>query len=445
MTSHCRRSLIAGLGTAALAACGGGGHDVDPTLVSGGGIADPGIDGEVNVFVIDEVTGDPIAGAMVHVGDLEGETDADGLFVAKGDALSGPTTITAMADDYVTATWVGANGANVTIPLDLQDEANNAVPQATLTGTIDGWADFTAPDGTIKVALVGFSASQDDNDPGNDIQQPPGDGNLCIADACDWSLVSRTGDVTLYAFLGGFDAATETIEITGFAYLGGVTVEDGEDQSGLDLTIADAGDLVDADISLPSAPSGTDTVDALIEVDLGAEGRILLPQTGDLVLRVPTTGVFPDATYNLLAIAQTTNGEEGPQSIRFERGVDPEDASLPTFLAVPTGFETDGTTFSFERAAEATVVTFGVQEADGTSWWAVAVFDDSTEVPLHEHLALPDGTLTYRVQMIEIPDLDVEDFSLDDVEDRVTAVSADSVTFTNSRAAASTPRRPEVR
>ena len=432
MTSHCLKSLLAGLGTAALAAaCGGGGHDVDPTLISGGGIADPGIDGEVNVYVVDEVTGDPIAGAMVHAGDLEGETDADGLFVAKGDSLSGPTTITAMADDYVTSTWVGANGANVTIPLNLQDEGNLAVPQATLTGSIQGWAGFTPPAGTVKVAFVGFSASQDDNDPGNDLQQPPGDGNVCVADTCDWSLLSRAGDLTLYAFLGGFDAATESIEVTGFAYRSGLTVEDGEDQSGIDLTIADAADLVDADISLPSAPSGTDLVDALIEVDLGVEGRILLPQTGDLILPVPTTGVFPGATHNLLAIAQTSAGEDGPQSVRFQRGVDPADASVSTFLPVPTGFETDGATFSFERSDEATVVTFGVQEADGTSWWEVAVFDDTVEVPLHEHVAFPDGTLTYRVQMIEIPDVDVEDFSLDDVEDRVTAVSADSVTFTN--------------
>ena len=37
----------------ALAACGGG-NDPDPTLIPGGGIADPDIDGEVNVFVIDE-------------------------------------------------------------------------------------------------------------------------------------------------------------------------------------------------------------------------------------------------------------------------------------------------------------------------------------------------------------------------------------------------------
>jgi hypothetical protein len=432
MTSHCLKSLLAGLGTAALAACGGGGHDVDPAIISGGGIADPGIDGEVNIYVIDEATGDPIQGAAVHAGDIEGETDADGLFVAKGDSLSGPTIITASAADYVTSTWVGANGANVTIPLDLQDDGNLSVPQATLEGSITGWESFTAPNGTIKAALIGASASQDDNDPGNEIVQPPGDPNICAGDVpCAWSLVSRTGDVTLFAFLGGFNPTTEAIEITDFAYLEGVTVEDGEDQTGLDLTIADTSDLLATDISLPSPPSGTDTIDAIVEVDLGAGGRLLLPQTGDLVLPVPGTGVFAEARYNVLAVAQTTNGEDGPQSIRLDRDADPEDHSVGTFLPIPTGFETDGTLFSFERVEGTQVAIFDIAEEDGTRWWSVAVFDDSTEVELGEHVALPDGTLSFRMQAFEAPDIDLEDFQIDAIEDLVTRISADVVEFTN--------------
>lgn len=432
MTSHCLKTLLTGLGTAALAACGGGGHDVDPAIISGGGISDPGIDGEVNVYVIDEATGDPIQGAEVQAGDVEGETDADGLFVAKGDSLSGPTIITAMAADHVTSTWVGANGANVTIPLDLQDDGNLSVPQARLEGTITGWASFTPPNGTIKAALVGVSASQDENDPGNDIVQPPGNMNVCAGDVpCSWSLVSRTGEVTVFAFLGGFNPSTEAIEITDFAYLEGVTVADGEDQTGVDLTIADAADLITTNISLPSPPTGTDTVDAIVEVDLGAGGRLLLPQTGDLQLPVPGTGVFAEARYHLLAIAQTSNGEDGPQSIRLDRGVDIENASVGTFLAIPANFETDGALFSFEPVDGTAVTIFDVAEADGTRWWSVAVFDDSVEVALPEHVALPDGTLSYRVQGFEAPDIDLEDFQIDAIEDLVTRISADVVEFTN--------------
>jgi hypothetical protein len=188
---------------------------------------------------------------------------------------------------------------------------------------------------------------------------------------------------------------------------------------------------VTTDISLPSPPTGTDTIDAIVEVDLGAGGRLLLPQTGDLQLPVPGTGVFAEATYNVLAVAQTSNGEDGPQSIRFDRGVDVESHSVSTFLPVPVNFETDGTLFSFEPVEGTQVTIFDIAESDGTRWWSVAVFDDSTEVELHEHLAFPSGTLSYRVQGFEAPDIDLEDFQIDAIEDLVTRISADVVEFTN--------------
>jgi hypothetical protein len=434
MTSY-RSTLIAGLTTVALAACGGGGNDVDPTLIPGGGIANPGIDGEVNVYVIDEDTDDPIQGAMVHVGDVEGETDADGLFVATG--VSGPQVITAMIDGYVPSTWVGANGANVTIPLSEPTSDPGNIPRANLTGTIDGWASMQAPAAGALVAFIGVSASQDDDDPGNDIQQPTGNPppNSCVkltgqASDCDWSVISRTGQVAIFAFLGDMDA-NQNITVHGFAYETAVVVEDGVDQEGFSLTVADGADLLDADISLPSAPAGTDTIDAVVEVDLGADGRLLLPQTGDLVLPVPATTLFDGSSHNVFAVAQTASGEDGPQSIRMSRAVDVEAASIPTFLPIPADFETDGALFSLTPVEGATLMTFGVREADGTELWDVAIFDDSTEVPLHEHLSFPAGTLTYRVQAIEIPGIDLEDFTLDGVEDTVTGVAADSVTFTN--------------
>src|SRR5688572_7533928 len=95
------------------AACGGG-NDVDPRVIPGGGIGDGEIDGEVNVHVIDD-DDNPVDGATVRVGGTEAETDPDGLAVF-GD-VSGPQTITVVAGGFRTVVWVGANGANVTIPL----------------------------------------------------------------------------------------------------------------------------------------------------------------------------------------------------------------------------------------------------------------------------------------------------------------------------------------
>src|SRR6187431_155014 len=102
-----RRVSKAAMCALLVAGCGGG-NDVDPRVIPGGGVGDPGIDGEVNVYVIDDDTDEPIAGAAVHIGETEGETDDDGLYVATG--VSGPQTITVIADDYTTSTWFGADG-----------------------------------------------------------------------------------------------------------------------------------------------------------------------------------------------------------------------------------------------------------------------------------------------------------------------------------------------
>jgi len=432
-----KRLLLCSTLLTSLVACGGGssGGDVDPTLIPGGGIADPGLDGEANVYVIDEDTDAPIEGATVYVGSISGPTDASGLFVATG--VSGPQTITAVAAGHVPSTWVGVDGANVTIPLG-STAATTAIAQGTVTGTVAGWSTMTAPTGTALVALASYSWNDDDDDPANRIQQPTGDPapNTCVklplsTTPCLWSVLTRTGRMAMFAYIGNADTS-QNVEITGFAYRGNVQVSDGQTVDGVTLEVAAAGDLVAPDLTLPSAPTGTDTVEALIRMDLGADGRLLVPQTSALPLPVPKTSLFPGATYDLIGVAQTSAGAAGPQSLRLARGLDSvATASLSTFLALPTAIETDGTTFSFAAVAAATIHTFTVRDTSGDDAWAVAIFDDSVSVTRPDAITLPQGTLTFRVQAIEIPDLDVRDFVLDDVAATVTASAVDDVTFSN--------------
>src|SRR5262245_14224624 len=99
-------------------ACGGGSNSADPMLIPEGGVGSGRIDGKVNVYVIDSDTYAPINGATVYVGALSGSTDATGLHTFEDGSLSGPQTISATATGYAASTWIGANGANVTIPLD---------------------------------------------------------------------------------------------------------------------------------------------------------------------------------------------------------------------------------------------------------------------------------------------------------------------------------------
>src|ERR1051325_2158880 len=108
-----------------VAACGGSdsaqrpdgptGNRPPPRVIPGGGIGDGAIDGVVNLYVIDDATRDPIAGATVRVGGLDGSTADTGLFVA--DGVAGPQTISVRAGGYRSELWIAANGANCTVDL----------------------------------------------------------------------------------------------------------------------------------------------------------------------------------------------------------------------------------------------------------------------------------------------------------------------------------------
>ncbi len=448
MPSH--KTVLALMSAAALAAaCGDDGNDVDPELIPGGGVADPGIDGEVNVFVIDEVTGDPIAGAAVDVGatadlvDVEGETDADGLFVATG--VSGPQSITVVASGYVTGTWVGVDGANVTIPMDTNDVIDPAdVPQGTVSGTIEGWDAMQPPPGGAIIALIGYSSTHEDDDPANNIPTPgePAPNQCFKADGggatpCDFTVNTRIGSMAIYAMIGT-TVDFQTITITDFAYASGVAVDDNEDVTGITLEVADAADLViDPDIGLPSPPSGLDRVQALVAMDIGDDGRLLLPQDIQIApdvfisFPIPETSLFAGSSYDVIGIADTESPDDNAQSVGIVRGVtDIDGASVGTLLPLPGGLSTDGATFSFEAVTGASLHTFAVMDGADTVW-GVAVLDGSVEVPLAVAADLPTGSLTYTVQALEIPDLDLRDFAIDDVTDTVTRSSGDQTSFTN--------------
>jgi hypothetical protein len=119
--------------------------------------------------------------------------------------------------------------------------------------------------------------------------------------------------------------------------------------------------------------------------------------------------------------------------VRIDRGLESvAEASVGTFLALPTGVSTDGTTFSFDPVSGATLHLGSIDEGDDESdAWGIAFLDDSTEVTLPAAVSLPDGQLRFEVQAIEMPDFDPQDFSIDAIEDQVTRAAGDTVTFVN--------------
>lgn len=409
------------------AACGG--NDVDPRVIPGGGIGDGAIDGEVNVHIIDD-DDNPIDGATVRVGNTEQETDQDGLAVF-GD-VEGPQTITVVASGFRSTIWVGANGANVTIPI---TPLGTPTPDsATLSGSIPGWDTITVAVNHIKAALVFYSQTDDLGDEANNIQTPNNQ-NICgvVGTTCDWTVVTRTGDLTLIAAIidrdtkGTIGEGDDTTEIIGWATRSDVVVSDGVNQNGLTLAMVEAGNLENLTVDLGTPPAGLPELGAFIGVEVSEDEVIQLPlflQDDQGTLLAPKSTVFgAGATYRLTAIAQTTSGDDGAQSIVIRRGEAGPSLDAGEWLVPPTELDVTRERFSFQRVAGAKVHQVGYLTATDTVL-EVTLFDATNAFDLPSIIELPSGTLTARVGGIGA-DLDVTNFSLEEDDDLLFGIAAE--------------------
>src|SRR2546423_13252438 len=252
-----------------LAACS---NDVGPRMITGGGVGDGSIDGRLNIYIIDNITYAPLPGAMVAIGTKTATTDATGL-VTFND-LSGAQTVAVKADGYRMTVWQGANGANMTIPL----TASTTTPDsATLSGAITGWDTITVPTGHTKAGLVTYSQTDDLGNAANNLQTP-GMGNICTGIAtCNWTLVSRTGEVSVVAILVDRDNAKGTFTIIGYATKSALTVDKGVNQSGLALALVQTGDLQNVSIDLGTAPAGLTMTSAIVGIEVAKNEVVQLP------------------------------------------------------------------------------------------------------------------------------------------------------------------------
>jgi len=416
---------------AALAACGG--NDAEPRLIAGGGIGDGSIDGRVNVHVIDGNDA-PIANATVRVDKTDQTTDEKGLAVFED--VHGPQTISVKAEGFRSAVWVGADGANVTIPI---EPAVAPVPdQATLSGTIPGWSSISVGQGHLKAAIVTYSQSDDLGDDANDIKTPT-NGNICgvVGTTCNWTLAARTGPLTVIAMIidrdtkGTVAETDDTTSVIGWASRV-VTVEKNVSQSGLELAMVEAGNLQNVTVDLGTPPAALTKTTAIVGIEVSRDEVIQLPlflATDQTKLLAPRPSVFgADATYRLSAIAQTASGEDGAQSVVVRRGDRDAELLAGTWLVPPTGLSVTRTSASFERVADAKVHSIAWEDAAGKRLLEISVFDSAvTQVDVPALVALPvSGMLEARVTGIGA-DIDLEDFSLDEDRDKLFGIAAQPV------------------
>lgn len=422
----------------ALGACGGdGGGDVTPTLIPGGGVADGPIDGEVNVFVVEQDTDAPIAGASVRVGALTGTTNAEGLIELQGE-LSGPQDVEVAATGYRGGMWGGVAGANVTLALRPLEEE---VGSATLSGTIDGFDTLPVPAGHALVAVVGYAQAPELGDPGNELSTPA-NGNVCFAVAagspCSWSVVSRTGAVALLATIidrdGNGTPANPDDDIStviGYAYKRGLTVADGIDQSGIVLERIEAGNLVDAVVDFGSPPAALTEVLGILGVDLGAEGivQVAAPFVPDAAtVLAPALGEFAGSTYRFLALAQM--GDANSAVVR--KGLsDPAAIAAGTWLVPPTGLTATPTSITFTPTAGAQLHTLELSGASGVVAELILLDGRTTAALDPAFLGLASGELQVRVNAIAAgATIDPADFEVEAITDALSALAGDETTVT---------------
>ena len=450
-----RRTLSCSLLAAvtALAACGGSDvKDVDPVVLAGGGVGSGAILGELNVHVIDSATDAPLVGASVTVGALSGITDATGLVVLTGDAISGPQDVTASAVGYAVSTWFGANGANVTIPLDTTGDGPD-VPTATASGSIEGWDQLNPGQGRYLVAFVAYSSTRDFGAPENQLPQPMGQvapKNIClkappfINGPCEWEMNVRVGAQTHYAFIAEgdpngtiMDQSDDTYEILGFALKTGITLADGESAEGELLERLDDSDVQDLTVGFGAAPPGLTEFTAIPMIDLGDQLMLFPfpPVNGDSpTTTVPkTTGDLSAGSYMIVGSAATAEGGL-PSSTVIARGVNPGAGAivLPAFLATATDITAAAGTYSFTPALEASLHTGSFSGADGAVW-NLAFLDGRTSftLPMLAADPLPAGTVRLKISGIELPAFDALNFQLEGIFDQLNRIAENELEFSH--------------
>lgn len=448
-----------------LASCGGGGGGGPnpgspdakagtPSLIAGGGVADGPIAGTLNVYVVAAGGATPIAGAQVTVGagsgaaPHTGTTDATGLITFTDASLTGAQTITATATGKAATTWIGANGSNVTIPL---DPSPRATPTAHAAGTIAGWDTLPSPSfGHYTLAVVLYSFVTDPAAPENSLTQPTSNGapaDTCIdsgtGGACAWQLLTRTGaQLHVATIVDGNahgtpnDVTDDTYTLVGYAAGNAVTMTANQQQTGESLAMVGTSEETALSVSFPSAPAGLGHVVAIPMLDLGANGKIVFPlptldpgHTSTKVLQ--PTGRFA-GTYDLVAIATPNATSNTPYSTVLQNGLSLPAATIDPFLPAPTGVTAASGSYRFTAVAGASLHYATFSKSDGTVVWNVAILDGSTTfaLPALSPDPLGTGSRTLAITAADIASFDPSHFAVPDLTTRLHRASGASTTFT---------------
>lgn len=437
MRRFCRLGVIA----CVFAACGDDsstapdtqtGNHPPPRIIAGGGIGDGAVDGVVNLYVIDDATRDPIEGATVRVGEVEGTTDATGLFVA--DGVVGPQTVVVKATGMRAEMWIGANGANMTFSLKPATEPTPT--KANLSGTIAGFDTITVPAGHNKTAIVSYSHDDKVGDAANNIETFLKQ-NICTtnqpAGSCSFNVTTRTGAVALIAAIYDHDTKNtpaqtdDTFTLIGWATKTGLNVQNGVDQSNVTLSLLDVANLGNLTVGFGTPPTAMPNVAAVVGIELGAAGTLqllpaLLSPTAPTVL-APKLDAFAGATYRLTAVANNGDTATSASSVKILRAQTATTLDAGAWLGLSSSLTLTRTGGSWTPITGAAVQGVEYDLANGTHVLSVTAFDGSTSFTIPDLVALPTGSMIGRATAL-MGTIDLASFSGDEDFPKITGFSA---------------------
>jgi hypothetical protein len=138
------------------------------------------------------------------------------------------------------------------------------------------------------------------------------------------------------------------------------------------------------------------------------------------------TGPMADTTYQVIALAGDGDDRDGAtMSGIIVRGIDaPGDVAAGPWLDLATSLDESSGEFSFEPVEGSALHAVTLRDADDNHVWDVAILDDRTSftLPVTDSEPLPEVDLDMSVAAFD-GDIDVRNFSIDDVFDLLDRIS----------------------
>ncbi|MEO8699173.1 MAG: hypothetical protein ABI867_03990 [Kofleriaceae bacterium] len=395
----------------------------------------------MNLYVIDDASRDPISGAEVRVGTVSGTTDATGLFVAEG--VTGAQDVVVVAPAHRKEFWVGANGANMTVNLEVDN--TGAPASATVTGSIPNLVTSPLPANVVRIGIVQYSQSDDTGDPANELPQAVVNNlpqNICVAvattDPCTFTISARVGKLALVALVIDIDNkgtpadTDDTQTFVGWAVRQGITTTAGGTVTGQTLSLIPAGMQQTITTSFGSPPASLGMRAAVVGLEIGDEG--ILPLTtvtpaGPSFQGPTLAGVSGATAYRLIGFATDGATTDTKQSIVIRHGLAGPTLEAGTWLAPPTGVTISKASATWTNVEGATV--HGIEIKQGaTAILNVTVVDNTkTAITIPSEIVLPSGSLSAEVTGIGATGLDINDFELDRDRDKLDRVAGQAKTL----------------